>query len=417
MNGSNGAAATAPVTPEVVSVLLVEDNPGDARLIREALAEPGSHRHHVDWVERLAPALDRLAGGGVDVVLLDLTLPDSSGLGTLSAVTTAAPEVPVVVLTGLDDQDADTAALQGGAQDYLVKRWMEPEVLSRSIRLAMERHRLRREFEALQAERLETRGRFLSHVSHELRTPLTAIYQFACLIRDGLGGPVTEEQLDYASVIIRNSRALSDMIGDLLEATRAETGKLTISAHPVPLRRVIDEAVRTMEGSATAKGLTLTADVPDDLPYVVADPGRIGQVVRNLIDNAVKFTARGGSVELSCRADGEEVEVSVADTGAGISAEGVERIFDRLHQESGFTDAGRAGLGLGLYLCREIVHGHGGRIWVESELGAGSMFRFTLPVAQVEVWSASPNGAVLHGAVDAPDDADDTEAPASEAIT
>jgi signal transduction histidine kinase len=386
---STHSARAAHATPEVVSVLLVEDNPGDARLIREALTEPGSHRHHVDWVERLQPALDRLAAGGVDVVLLDLTLPDSSGLATLSAVTTAAPAVPVVVLTGLDDEEVDTAALQGGAQDYLVKRWMEPEVLSRSIRLAMERHRLRREFEALQAERLETRGRFLSHVSHELRTPLTAIYQFACLIRDGLGGPVTEEQLDYVSVIIRNSRSLSDMIGDLLEATRAETGKLSISAHPVPLQRIVEEAVRTMEGSAEAKGLTLSAAVPEDLPDVVADPGRLGQVVRNLIDNAVKFTPRGGSVRLEGRSSGDEVEVSVADTGMGIAPDAVERIFDRLHQEDGFSDAGRAGLGLGLYLCREIVHGHDGRIWVESEEGAGSRFAFTLPVAEVEVWSVS----------------------------
>jgi len=385
---------SAPMVPEeVVSVLLVEDNPGDARLIREALSEPGSHRHHVDWVERLAPALDRLAVGGVDIVLLDLSLPDSSGLATLSAVTTAAPAVPVVVLTGLDDEDADTAALQGGAQDYLVKRWMEPEVLARSIRLAMERHRLRLEFEALQAERLETRTRFLSHVSHELRTPLTAIYQFACLIRDGLGGPVTDEQLDYVGVILRNSRALSDMIGDLLEATRAETGKLSISAHPVPLQRVVDEAVRTMEGSAAAKGLSLAATVPPDLPDVVADPGRIGQVVRNLIDNAVKFTHRGGSVSVACRYDGEMVEVAVSDTGAGIAPEGVERIFDRLHQESSFSDAGRSGLGLGLYLCREIVRGHGGRIWVESTLGEGSTFLFTLPVAEVEVWSVSSLGA------------------------
>jgi signal transduction histidine kinase len=381
-------------SPDVVSVLLVEDNPGDARLIREALSEPGSHRHHVDWVERLQPALDRLASGGVDVVLLDLSLPDSSGLGTLSAVTTAAPDVPVVVLTGLDDEEADTAALQGGAQDYLVKRWMEPEVLARSLRLAIERHRLRLEFEALQAERLETRGRFLSHVSHELRTPLTAIYQYACLIRDGLGGPVTEEQLDYLGVILRNSRALSDMIGDLLEATRAETGKMSISAHPVPLQRIVDEAVRTMEGSASAKGLTLTADVPDDLPDAVADPGRIGQVVRNLIDNAVKFTPRGGSISVVCRAAGdEEVEISVADTGVGIESDGVERIFDRLHQEDSFSDAGRAGLGLGLYLCREIVHGHGGRIWVESEAGSGSRFTFTLPEAEVEVWSVSSAAA------------------------
>jgi signal transduction histidine kinase len=381
-------------TEDVVSVLLVEDNPGDARLIREALSEPGPHQHHVDWVERLAPALDRLAGGGVDVVLLDLSLPDSSGLGTLSAVTTAAPTVPVVVLTGLDDDAADTAALQGGAQDYLVKRWMEPEVLARSIRLAIERHRLRREFEALQAERLETRGRFLSHVSHELRTPLTAIYQYACLIRDGLGGPVTGEQLDYLGVILRNAKSLTDMIGDLLEATRAENGKLSISTRPTPLERIVDEAVRTMEGSAAAKGMTLTASVPSDLPAVVADPGRIGQVIRNLVDNAVKFTPRGGSISISGREDGGMVEVSVTDTGDGIAPDGVDRIFDRLHQEDGFSDAGRAGLGLGLYLCREIVHGHGGRIWVESELGRGSTFRFTLPVAEVEVWSvASITGA------------------------
>jgi hypothetical protein len=173
------------------------------------------------------------------------------------------------------------------------------------------------------------------------------------------------------------------MVSDLLDITRVENHKLTVEPQHLSLARLIDEVLSTCLTNAAVKNVTLRSDVAPGLPFTWADPARVRQILINLIDNGIKFASRGGSVTVASRPYVENegfLCLSVSDTGCGISSENLEIVFDRLAQVRSTTEASRSGLGLGLFISRELVSLHGGRIWVESELGKGSIFYFTLPV-------------------------------------
>jgi signal transduction histidine kinase len=239
------------------------------------------------------------------------------------------------------------------------------------------------ELEQVRRDQLRVKDQFLSHVSHELRTPLTAIYQFVTILYDGLAGELNTEQREYLSIVLRNVKQLQNMIGELLEATRAEAGKLAIDPRRVLVNEAISETLNVLLTTAAAKGITLSAEVPVELPPVYADPQRFKQVLTNLVENAVKFTPAHGRVWVGARPFEQDpgfICVTVSDSGCGISKEGAQRIFERLYQEERTLETNRKGLGLGLHICNELISRHGGKIWVESELGKGSTFYFTLPI-------------------------------------
>ena len=249
------------------------------------------------------------------------------------------------------------------------------------------------ELDASRQEQLELKDQVLSHVSHELRTPLTAAIQFVAILRRGLAGELQPEQKEYVDDIERSLKQLRKMIADLLETARADSGKLTIDLQRIELQESVVDIVRTLRASTEEKGITLDADVPYMLPAVAGDPARIRQVLTNLVDNAQKFTPSGGSITIRAGVFNDEfVSVSVTDTGRGIAPEEHQRIFSRLGQVDDNSAESRKGLGLGLFICREIVRRHGGDIGVESRLGSGSTFYFTLPKYQEPNPKDTPNG-------------------------
>jgi PAS domain S-box-containing protein len=225
--------------------------------------------------------------------------------------------------------------------------------------------------------------KFLSHVSHELRTPLTAIYFFISNVLDGLLGDLTPEQREHLTFALDNVKQLKDMVSDLLDITRVETHKLSMEPQHTSPVKLIAEALSTCRTNAAAKNISLRSDIRPDPPFVWADPARVRQVLINLIDNGIKFTPAGGTITVESRLMVEDegfLCLSVSDTGCGISPENREAVFDRLAQVKSRAEASRSGLGLGLFIARELVSRHAGRIWVESQLGHGSTFYFTLPV-------------------------------------
>src|SRR5258706_2617552 len=232
-------------------------------------------------------------------------------------------------------------------------------------------------------QQLVMKDQLLSNVSHELRTPLTAVYQFVTILLDGIPGQLNSDQREYLEIALRNVKQLQTMVSDLLEAARADGGKLAVHPRCTSLQQVMYETVGGHFSNPRSREIALIEDIPNDLPLLHADPHRLKQILTNLIDNAVKFTPGSGAIIVSarlCEEDDNFVRVSVSDSGCGISAESAAKIFDRLYQAEQASEAGRKGLGLGLHIVRELVLGHGGRIWVESQLGKGSKFHFTLPV-------------------------------------
>jgi PAS domain S-box-containing protein len=232
-------------------------------------------------------------------------------------------------------------------------------------------------------DEIRFKDEFLSHVSHELRSPLTAIKQFTTILLGGLAGDLNKEQREYQQIVLKNIRQLQSMIDDLLEVTRMEEGKLSIEPESVSISAAVVDAFDTLRVSAQGKGLTLSSDLPADLPPVHADQTRLRQVLIILLDNAIKFTFGGGTIKVKVRLrpdDPRFLLVEVSDTGCGMGPEVTERIFERLYQVDEPTENSRKGLGLGLFICKELVIRQGGQIWVKSQPQQGTTFSLTLPV-------------------------------------
>jgi signal transduction histidine kinase len=244
-------------------------------------------------------------------------------------------------------------------------------------RMNDELKRLYRELETASRHKSE----FLASMSHELRTPLNAIIGFSQMLREGMVGEVNEKQEEYLDDIISSGNHLLSLINDMLDLSKIEAGQVELQIAPFSLRDVLESGVSMVKERATRIGVGLTLESDPDEDVVEADERRIRQVVFNLLSNAVKFTPEGGNVIVSSARVNGELQVSVSDTGPGIAADDQARIFEDFQQ----TDLGARqleGTGLGLALSKRLIELHGGRIWVESELGNGSMFTFALPAGQ-----------------------------------
>src|ERR1700694_2447327 len=213
---------------KALQVLVVEDNAGDARLLREMFSKEKPGSFELTHLLRMSEAVIHLAKGGVDIILLDMGLPDGHGIDTVRRAHTAAPGVPVIGLTGLDDEALAAEAMKEGAQDYLIKGQIENRALPRALRHAIERHRMQTETDLIRTHAMQFKDEFLSHVSHELRSPLSAIRQFVTILLDSLAGELKPEQREYLEIVLRNVKQLQSMINDLFEVTGVEAGKSRI---------------------------------------------------------------------------------------------------------------------------------------------------------------------------------------------
>jgi signal transduction histidine kinase len=237
-----------------------------------------------------------------------------------------------------------------------------------------ELRRLYRELETASQHKSD----FLANMSHELRTPLNAIIGFSQVLRDGMVGEVNEKQAEYLDDILSSGNHLLSLINDVLDLSKVEAGQVELELAPFSLQDALERGVAMVRERATRDGVQVTLAANPDVDVVAGDERRIRQVIFNLLTNAVKFTPAGGSVDVRAKQVNGEVSVSVADTGRGIAGEDLRRIFEEFQQTEAGIEQGE-GTGLGLALSKRLVELHGGRIWVDSELGRGSTFVFTLP--------------------------------------
>ena len=227
----------------------------------------------------------------------------------------------------------------------------------------------------------EMKEEFLALTTHDLRSPLTVISGVINFFTSGRLGELTAEQKNMVSMMERNTQNLIELVNDLLDASKLESGTLKLDLSPLDLRDLTDELREAMQPLARDKEITLEERLPEDLPQLSADRNKLRRVLVNLVSNAIKFTPRGGRVELRAEAQDGLVRVSVTDTGVGIPPEDLERLFDKYEQARSRATRSEKGTGLGLYITRQIVELHGGQINVQSEVGRGSTFSFTVPTA------------------------------------
>lgn len=239
----------------------------------------------------------------------------------------------------------------------------------------------RKKAEAVAAESIRMRERFVSTASHELRTPLSAIKEGIGIVLDGSAGMLNDDQREFLDLAERNVERLARLINDLLDFAKLKTGKMTLRMENGDLGSVAEEVAKANISLASSKGLYVKADVQEGLPALRFDRDKITQIITNLVNNAIKFTQSGG-VTISVRSSGNDLLVSVDDTGKGIHSEDIPKLFVEFKQLENDATRKAGGTGLGLAICKKLVERHGGKIWAEAEYGKGSSFKFTLPVKE-----------------------------------
>ena len=255
-------------------------------------------------------------------------------------------------------------------------------VLATEVSERVERERLQREkIEQLkQTDRMK--DQFLSILSHELRTPLNAIMGFGSILEDELEGPLNERQQTYLSRMLGGAETLLALINDLLDMSRIQAGKFALEPYPFPIGRAVRSVLDNLAPLAEKRHQALRLDVPPELPTVLADEQRVKQVLTNLINNAIKFTPEGGSIQVTVKPEAASLRISVEDTGIGIAPEDMDKLFKPYTQLDMTDTRSVGGTGLGLSISKALVEAHGGEIGVHSEPGQGSCFWFTLPLSK-----------------------------------
>ncbi|MGQ9776915.1 MAG: sensor histidine kinase [Thermodesulfobacteriota bacterium] len=330
------------------------------------------------------------------ILLTDIKMPDMDGLELIKIVKDEFPGLYIIAMTGYGTSYTFTDVVSAGATDYLNKPFSLDEMRAKLKRVIQERkliHELAQksiELEKVNEElkRLDQlKSIFISSVSHEIRTPLTVIKEFISLMLEGHGGSLTEDQREYLGIAHKNILRLTNLIDTLLDFSRIESGKgLQLKFESVRLYEVVEEVLLTLSPSLEEKRITLENYLDPDIPLVLIDRNRIAEVFINLINNGIKFTPSGGKITIDTRGLTETrdyLKVVVKDTGIGITPEDLPKIFDRFYQAQRAQTGITMGAGLGLAITKEIIEKHKGSIQVESRLGSGSSFIFTIPLLGV----------------------------------
>lgn len=355
--------------PETLRVLVIDDSDADARLIHAMLARSVAERFEVEAETTLEQGIRRLDEERFDVVLLDLSLPESTGLETFRRIHEHQPQTAVVVLTGLDDDDLARRAVSDGAQDFLVKGRFDRGGLVRALRYAVERNQLVAELRALD----EARSEFIANASHELRSPLAAFTASASLLSE-YRHRMSEEELDASfGRLERQAALMTELIESLLDLARLERGAVVIEPEPVNVRTAVDRALQAVPPQDGQR-----VDVAVDGAEVTADLERLQQVLTNLLVNAYRYG--GEDILVRSEVHNGSVVIRVSDDGSGVPPELVPKLFDPFTR--GANAVGRTGTGLGLAIVRRIVEELGGSVSYEDAPDGGACFVIELPRAR-----------------------------------
>ncbi len=388
-------------------ILIADDDEDDYILTRDLLHQIGRDRFSLDWTPSFETALQAIELNQHDVYLFDYHLGQSDGLALMREALARGCKAPIILLTGNDDWETDVEAMKAGAADYLVKGHLDPRLLERSIRYALERKRAQEELlqyaheierknrdlaQAVQVsqEATKLKSQFLANVSHEIRTPMNGVLGMTELLLDS---ELTAEQRDYAETAFRSAEALLDIIDSILDLSKIEAGKLQLEALDFSPAEVLQDVLKLVSGRARSKGLRVTAEISDEAhKQLRGDPVRLRQVLLNLVSNAIKFTEHGEvSVKVSVAGrseQGVQLLFEVRDTGIGLTADAQARLFQPFVQADGSITRKYGGTGLGLAICKQLIEMMDGRVGVDSRPDQGSRFWFTARFQRA--WATQP---------------------------
>ncbi len=387
-------------------LLAIDDDPDNRAFLTKAISKQG---FEVISAPNATSARRQLDGRRPALIFLDVQMPEESGLMLLPQMLRDYPEAVVVMMTAYGSEQVAAEALRGGADDYIAKP-IDLQRLRELLDRNLEKQRLRQERQSLVARLKESnrylmrqhaalrradeeilqvnrqleqsnryKSEFLANMSHELRTPLNAILGFSEILLDVTMRLTPGERTEFMRNIHSSGQHLLGLINDILDLAKIEAGKMELKPEELNVGEAIAEVTAILEPMARQQGLQLTALGLNETVTVKADRSKFKQVLYNLLSNAIKFTPSPGHITLTVNDSADQLTIAVRDTGIGIKAEDLPKLFREFEQVDGSYTRRYQGTGLGLALCRRFVEMHGGRIWAESQFGKGSTFTFTIP--------------------------------------
>lgn len=380
-----------------VKILLIEDSMAEARLLQEVLKEARFEKFSLVHVKRLREAINQLNQHQFDVILLDLTLPDSVGLASLAPLIKQAPSLPIVVLTNMNDEELAIEAVRQGAQDYLVKRHVNPEVLVRSLRYAIERKQAlealrevnetleirvqERTAELVKANELnQLKSEFVSMLSHDFRNPLTTILLSTGFLQSHDEKLTKETKLTHYQLMRSAIKNMDQLLTEVLLIGKADSGKLQYQPAPMDLEQFCRQLVAELQLSTKEKHHLIFIS-QGEIGNALWDESLLRHILGNLLSNAIKYSPAGGTVRFELIVQEKTVIFQIQDQGIGIPLEDQKKLFQPFNRASNVERI--PGNGLGLAIVKKCVEVHKGQISVQSQVGIETTFTVTLPLISV----------------------------------
>ena len=369
-------------------ILIVDDVSENIQILSNILYQQGmniliaqSGRETLNIISRKTP----------DLILLDILMPDMSGYDVCKQIksTPETKEIPIIFLTAKTQPEDIIKGFEAGAVDYVTKPFNPTELLARVFTqlelkkfhdIITEQNRQLAEQNIRLHQLNATKDKFFSIIAHDLKNPFNTLMILSEILKDELSNSGLDDSEKYARMIYQTTEQSYRLLKNLLEWANSQTGKIQFTPKHVNLKKIIKTSIRALEIQANNKQIALNTDIPEDIS-AFADVRMISTILRNLVSNALKFTKSGGTISVRARDRGERIEISVSDTGIGINKEDVKKLFRLDTHHSTLGTAKEKGSGLGLILCKEFVEKHKGELWVKSEVGEGSRFTFTIPLA------------------------------------
>jgi two-component system sensor histidine kinase/response regulator len=360
-------------------ILLIDDDEDDFLIIRSLLAGIPQARFKLDWASSFKEGEAIISTHKHDLYLIDYRLGAENGLELLALAQASKRTEPFIILTGAGDEKIEQLALKEGASDYLIKGTFDHELLSRTLRYALQRKHMEEQRIQHLIEITKAKDEFISLASHQLRTPATAVKQYVGMVLQGFVGEVPEAQRTMLETAYQSNERQLQIVSDLLRVAKVDAGHVKLNKTDTNLCELIPATIQDLSGKFADQEQTVTFKKPAEPIIVSVDAPILRMVIENILDNASKYSPKGTAMSVILKQTKDAVHISMSDHGVGISEHDMTKLFVKFSRIDNILSAEVGGTGLGLYWAKKIVDLHRGDIIVKSEEGKGSTFTVTLP--------------------------------------